>query len=170
MFCVRPFSTPHGNMFLCQKIIFTQNWKSLSELVRGKQHTEYTEFCFAWSAKREIHKTILYATKTSSWCYIPFLFAIRQWELSGKYFSRGLRKVRKDYVAHLPFIHKWFRRNIHCFARMLPSGRQSTSVSVCASAYSPYKTSSILHSFCELLSPHKFGQRPLVLRCLREEK
>ena len=89
--------------------------------------------------------------------YIPFLFAIRQWELSGKYFSRGLRKVRKDYVAHLPFIHKWFRRNIHCFARMLPSGRQSTSVSVCASAYSPYKTSSILHSFC------------VNLRCLREK-
>ena len=71
--------------YFCQKLIFTQNWKSLSELVRGKQHTEYTEFCFAWYAKREIHKTILYTTKTSSCCYILFLFALRQWELSGKF-------------------------------------------------------------------------------------
>ena len=47
-----------------------------------------------------------------------------------KKISRRVRRVRKDYAAHLTFIHKWFRRNIHCFARMLPSGRQSTSVSV----------------------------------------
>ena len=26
------------------------------------------------------------------------------------------------------------------------------------------------HGLCELLSPHKFGQRPLVLRSLREKK
>ena len=28
VFCVRPFPTPHGNMFLCQKIIFTQNTRN----------------------------------------------------------------------------------------------------------------------------------------------
>ena len=40
--------------------------------------------CESLRSLREIHKTIFYRPKTSSCCYILFLFALRQWELSGK--------------------------------------------------------------------------------------
>ena len=39
----------------------------LSKKYFHTEHTEYTEFCFAWSAKREIHKTIFYY-----WCPVKF--------------------------------------------------------------------------------------------------
>jgi hypothetical protein len=47
-------------------------------------HNALPRICESLRSLREIHKTIFYTTKTSSCCYIPFLFAFGQWELSGK--------------------------------------------------------------------------------------